>query len=54
MNDKTFPELRAHVDPIVRETLVQISARAGQTKSAMPYKCQFILEQVIKELQARV
>jgi hypothetical protein len=54
METPSYPELRAHVEPIVVEALKQINARASQTKSAMPYKTQFLLEEVIAELQKYV
>lgn len=50
----SYPELRAHVDGIVRNTCIAINDSAIRTRSVMPYKSQFILECVIEELQARV
>jgi len=50
-----YPELRAKVPAIVTNCLKAVNEAARQVKvSDMPYKAQWILEEVIKELQSRV
>lgn len=49
-----YPEFKPLVDKIVREVVTQINAEARKIQSEMPYKAQFTLEEIIKELQDRV
>lgn len=49
-----YPELRTIVDRLSREFVTKINAEAGKVKSEMPYKAQWILEELIKDLQQRV
>ena len=50
-----YPELRERVVTIVKQTIESINRSANEVqKSEMPYKAQWILENVIEELQSRV
>ncbi len=49
-----YPEFLEAVDEVVSSTLMAIDARTGKIESDMPYKRQFILEAVIRRLEARV
>jgi hypothetical protein len=49
-----YPEFRDVVNKIVGDTVKQINDFAPQVKSEMIYNEQFVLEEVIKELQHRV
>ena len=49
-----YPELRAHVNAILPGVLRSINQAAASTESAMPYKAQWILEELISEMQKRV
>jgi hypothetical protein len=54
MGLQRYPEFKPLVDKIVREVLTQINAEARKIQSEMPYKAQFTLEEIIKELETRV
>lgn len=54
MGLQRYPEFKPLVDKIVHEVLTQINAEARKIQSEMPYKAQFTLEEVIRELQERV
>lgn len=49
-----YPEFKALVDQVVYDASSKINDLAPQIKSDMPYKTQFVLEEVIRELQTRV
>ncbi len=49
-----YPEFKPLVDKIVRAVVTQINAEADKVESDMPYKAQFALEEIIRELQERV
>ena len=51
---KRYPEFKPLVDKLVRQVATAINAEAPQIESKMPYKAQFTLEEVIRELQERV
>lgn len=52
--DGQYPELRDMVGPIAKTICEAINKAAGGVDSKMPYKAQWLLEEVIKELQSRV
>jgi hypothetical protein len=54
MGLKRYPEFSLLVDKIVHAVVIEINAEARKIKSEMPYKAQFVLEEVIRELQERV
>jgi hypothetical protein len=49
-----YPEFKPLVQEIVHMVVQKINAEARKIQSEMPYKAQFTLEEVIKELQDRV
>lgn len=49
-----YPELRKLARDIAQETCQTINARTKDVVSEMPYKAQFVLEEVIKILEASV
>ena len=49
-----YPEFKPLVDKVVRAAIQLINAEARKVESQMPYKAQFTLEEVIRELQERV
>jgi hypothetical protein len=51
---KRYPEFKPLVDKVVVAAIRMINAEAGKINSKMPYKAQFTLEEVIRELQERV
>jgi hypothetical protein len=51
---KRYPEFKPLVDKLVHAVCRQINAEANAIKSEMPYKAQFTLEEVIRELKERV
>lgn len=56
VDDKAFnyPELQSIVDTLADDVSVMINERAAASTSQHPYKTQWILEELIKELQSRV
>lgn len=50
----TYPELQAIVDEMANSVCMEINKRAEGVQSKMPYKAQWILEELAKELQRRV
>jgi len=54
MGLQRYPEFKPLVDEIVRAVLTKINADARKIESEMPYKAQFTLEEVIRELETRV
>lgn len=52
--EEKYPELEEVADKIVQETVKSINRQAGVVDVKMPYRCQFVLEQVIKKLQELV
>jgi hypothetical protein len=54
MGLKRYPEFKPLVDKIVVSVIREINAEAHKIQSEMPYKAQFTLEEVIRELQDRV
>lgn len=54
MNNK-YPKLNAEANRIAQDTLKAINAAAQNTEDeGMPYKAQYILEEIIKILESRV
>ena len=52
---KRYPEFNELIAKIVNAVAEKINAEAPKIKSQdMPYKCQYVLEEVIKDLQSRV
>jgi hypothetical protein len=49
-----FPELDAIADKLAYDTAMKINKSVEGVKSKMPYKAQYVLEQLIKMLQAKV
>ncbi len=49
-----YPELRVHALRIANKAIEEINAAAACTRSTMPYKSQWILEEVIAILKDRV
>lgn len=49
-----YPELDKLVEIIADEVSENINAKIEAVESKMPYKAQYVLEEVIKNLQARV
>ena len=49
-----YPELRVHVRDLVPQIMRSINHAANITRSEMPYKSQWILEEIIKELERYV
>jgi uncharacterized protein (DUF608 family) len=49
-----YPEFKALVQEITHMVITKINAEARKIESQMPYKAQFTLEEVIRELQDRV
>jgi hypothetical protein len=54
MGMQRYPEFKPLVEEIVHAVVTKINAEARKIQSEMPYKAQFTLEEVIKELQDRV
>jgi hypothetical protein len=53
-NVEKYPELRKIADRIAEKTAVMINAEIKKVSSKMPYKAQWVLEEVIKDLESRV
>jgi len=51
---KRYPEFTPLVNKIVSTVIREINAEARKIQSEMPYKAQFTLEEVIRELEERV
>jgi hypothetical protein len=51
---KQYPELQEVAERLANEVCRQINAEARKIESKMPYKAQFILEEMIKILEDRV
>ena len=51
---KEYPELVAVAQKIAKETCIKINSRAVKVKSEMPYRQQFVLEELIKILESKV
>jgi hypothetical protein len=49
-----YPELDIIVNELVNETCCMINQKICYIESKMPYKAQYILEELIKKLQERV
>lgn len=49
-----YPEFRSLVEKLKLETIAKINIKVQDIKSDMPYKAQFVLEELIRELQDRV
>jgi hypothetical protein len=52
--EKEYPELDKIADEITIEVVKLINAKAYTVESKMPYKAQYILEEIIKNLEAKV
>ena len=53
-DDEKYPELRKIADKIADETADKINSSVENVKSKMPYKAQWVLEEVIRDLEKRV
>ena len=53
MDINKYPEFNKIIESIVAEVARKINAASG-IESTMPYKCQYVLEEVIKKLQEMV
>lgn len=51
---KRYPEFASLVDEVFTATIRLIQAKADRIKSEMPYKQQFVLEEVITKLKESV
>ena len=49
-----YPELRTIAKEISRDTCIAINEKTKDVVSEMPYKAQFVLEEVIQILQSKV
>lgn len=49
-----YPEFKKLVSKIAEQVAVTINKEAKKIQSEMPYKCQFVLEEVIQNLEKRV
>lgn len=54
MDLQRYPEFKPLVDKLVHSVILEINAEARKIESEMPYKAQFTLEEVIRELEERV
>lgn len=52
--EKKYPELDKIVDALAKSVTDDINKQAEAVKSEMPYKAQYILEELIKKLEAAV
>ena len=53
-HDEKFAELNVIAHTICENTCRQINTQSEYVQSEMPYKTQYILEQVVKLLQERI
>jgi hypothetical protein len=53
-NVEKYPELRKIADRIAEKTAVMINTEIQKVSSKMPYKAQWVLEEVIRDLESRV
>ena len=53
-DDEKYPELDKIATDITQTTVTLCNLLTAQVKSEMPYKAQYVLEEVIKKLQERV
>jgi hypothetical protein len=51
---EAYPELRSVVNKIVPQIINLINSNTKSVTSKMPYKNQWVLEEIIKELEKRV
>lgn len=49
-----YPEFENAVNKIGADVFAMIAKEAGKIESDMPYKFQFLLEEVVKDLQNRI
>jgi hypothetical protein len=49
-----YPELRKIADKIADETAIKINNSVKTVSSKMPYKAQWVLEEVVRELESRI
>lgn len=49
-----YPEFKKLVTKLSADICKEINAESSKIKSEMPYKAQFVLEEVIRNLEARV
>jgi len=50
----TYPELTSIAKEISKETCIQINTKVKDVESEMPYKAQYVLEELIKLLEEKV
>ncbi|MBM3201801.1 MAG: hypothetical protein FJZ56_05280 [Chlamydiae bacterium] len=49
-----YPELRKIADKIADDTAEKINKEVKDVKSEMPYKAQWVLEEVVRDLENRI
>jgi hypothetical protein len=49
-----YPELRKIADKIADDTAERINRDVKDVKSKMPYKAQWVLEEVVRDLENRI
>ena len=54
VDPEKYPELRKIADKIADETAEKINKEVKDVKSKMPYKAQWVLEEVVKDLEERI
>jgi hypothetical protein len=54
LNDPKYPELDEIAEELASEFSAIINNRTRNISSEMPYRAQYVLEEVIKKLQERV
>ena len=51
---ESYPELIKIAKEIADETVEEINEEVQDVKSKMPYKAQFVLEEVVRDLESRI
>jgi len=54
VNPEKYPELRKIADKIADETAEKINKEVKDVNSKMPYKAQWVLEEVVRDLEERI
>lgn len=49
-----YPEFENIINEIVKNTCIEINNKSYKIKSKMPYKSQYVLEEVIKLLEEKI
>jgi hypothetical protein len=53
-SQEEYPELRKIADKIADDTAERINKEVKDVKSKMPYKAQWVLEEVVRDLENRI